>query len=169
MLYLQSLHFNHAFIPTFKMINVYMLQAQADSFWSSEASVNGPNYVSRTEKTMFEETFPVGILRTQAGLSSCDSRGYSKQRTAVALGTSNVQSELLIKRLQHHLLSANQTVWFTGTHGSLWSCQPNSALAAFLCRFVENMAMGLIFLQSLNGEWPTAQPPGFKSLKYMRP
>lgn len=98
------------------MINVYMLQAQADSFWSSEASVNGPNYVSRTEKTMFEETFPVGILRTQAGLSSCDSRGYSKQRTAVALGTSNVQSELLIKRLQHHLLSANQTVWFTGSH-----------------------------------------------------
>lgn len=146
-----------------------MLQAQADSFWSSEASVNGPNYVSRTEKTMFEETFPVGILRTQAGLSSCDSRGYSKQRTAVALVTSSVQSELLIKRLQHHLLSANPTVWFTGTRITFKLLTKFCSRCHFMCRFVKNMATGLNFLKSLNGEWPTAQPPGFNSLKYMRP
>lgn len=137
-------HFNCVFTYRFKRINVYMPQAQGDLFLSAWSICKWARLCKRNREDCLKG-FPVGILRTQAGLSSLDSRGYSKKCTAVALRIPDVCSQLSIKWLRCHPLSANKTTWLTQIIRVLtfWSCKPNSAFAATFSGSLKTWLQGL--------------------------
>lgn len=116
--------------------------------------------------------FPVGILRTQAGSSSCHSWGCPKQRAAVAPPTLDVHTKPPVKRWRRHPLSASKdsAAHTDQTHLNVLQMESKFCLRChFPWSFVQNVATGPILLQSLNAVWPKAQPAGFKSPNYTQP
>lgn len=166
-------HFNRVFASRFKRINRHVhVQAQTGLFLP-EASVNGLDYVSGTEKTVWRDSLwessghkqacrPVTaeVIQSTVQLSHCE------PSTSAASCQLNDHVVIHSQPIKRHDLRAHAD----HTHFNISKLSTKFCLCChFPWWFVENMATGPIFLQSLNAVWPNAQPAGFQSLKYLRP